>query len=392
MRSLFSRHCRVKSDRAFARRILTALFGMGSRRKKMENPVFDELEAVARNHQANRNARVAAEVAAFRAQYDHCAPAVRATLIKKRTYRSRQAREGLGPPLKTNEELLLRVLSFLNDLGVFSVTVPELANRVGCDPRTIQRALKRLEEIGYVGRRLQPTSNPRRHRPSLIAVLDPGWLRLNRVGPAPSGSGVGVTKMSPPSEIIKNNSSTKVERSAGKPSHSGARATPSAAARPAPDQPGPSPVQPDLGTAGKERASGSSENIGHPSAADGSANADSPPESAKELELARKAAAILHPSRAPILDRMDPFDVLDAVRRLHLSNFNADAMARAIDAHGRPTVLLAVGLALLRRKDGRGAPIRSAASYLGGMLRQSPGQLNPVASLDAILASSATCI
>src|SRR5690606_39558448 len=103
------------------------------------------------------------------------------------------------------------------------------------------------------------------------------------------------------------------------------------------------------------------------------------------LALARAAASRLHPSRAPIIEKLDPFDVLDAVRRQHFSHFDQLAWHRALAAHGRETALLAVALALLRPQDGRGREIRSKASYLGGMLRQSRGALNPVASLSSLL-------
>src|SRR3546814_9291369 len=72
---------------------------------------------------------------------------------------------------------------------------------------------------------------------------------------------------------------------------------------------------------------------------------------------------------------------------MRISDWSSDVCSSDL-AHGRETALLAAALALLRRNDGHGRPIRSAASYLGGMLRQSPGVLNPVPSLTPLLTRS----
>lgn len=259
-------------------------------------------------------------------------------------------------------------------------------DRTGYSRSQVQRSLRQLEEHKMLQRRIRPSSNPRRHLPSILTVTALGWTWLNRI-PMPSPSpDFSAQKIGHPSEIKTNNTCTKDERSAAVAAHSSARATPSAAARPEPERlvaaASPEGFTTE-GTLGRDLEDPAkcepALDTSRPVKVDSAAGRAIP------VRLARLAAAKLHPSRAPNIDDLDPFDVLDAVRRQHLSLFHADAWSRALEAHGRETALLAAALALLRPTDGRGRPIRSAASYLGGMLRQSPGALNPLPSLVPLL-------
>lgn len=374
----------------FARRI-SALFvqGRACRRGLNYTEINSDLDPVVHEmrRQEEWNATLAAGLAASRAREEEFDPAVQAE-IRKKTYRKPKCTEGLGRRLSGIEQLLLTRISQLNDLGIVQISVPELAGAIGCDDRSIQRCLKRLEASGFLRRRLQPTSNPRRHRPSIIMLLDLGWVKLNRIGPAPRPTAVGVTKMPPPSEIKNNNSCTKDDRSSAVAARSGARATPSAAARTeARSATLERRTTPGLTTGKKEDEQNPAVDSLVRPAEQARVERRQRPRRPDSMQLARLAAARLHPSRAPLTQADSHFEIIDAVRRQRLSLFSPDAWSRAVAAHGRETALLAAALALLRHSDGRGHPIRSAASYLGGMLRLSPGQLNPVPSLLTILAN-----
>lgn len=166
------------------------------------------------------------------------------------------------------------------------------------------------------------------------------------------------------------------------------RATPSAAARPDPDR------LDATARSGFTTVNTQGRNLGIPAeqqiAIDVSRPAEDENKPARSISerLARLAAARLHPSRAPFLDAADHFEAIDTARKQRFSLFDPGAWSRGVQAHGRETALLAAALALLRTNDGHGRPIRSAASYLGGMLRQLPGALNPIASLAPLLADS----
>ncbi|PJI41821.1 hypothetical protein [Ferrovibrio sp.] len=334
----------------------------------MNHEQSDDLAGWKQRRQEEWNAKIAAEMAAIRSREAEYDPATIAEIHTPLPRRPRQERRGPGHRLTGTQELLLQQLAFLNDLGIATVSIPELAQRVGCSRRGIQYSLARLIELRYVAREIRPSHNPRHHLPSKITVLPAGWVRINRIGPSPVLS--GTQKQAHPSEINNNNSCTKVERSAAAASPSSARATPSAAARPEPEKP--AEAEMSLITTGKEV--GKTCAPGHPAP------------SVESTEAARKAAAALHPARAPIIETLDPFDVIDAVRMQRLSRFHHQAWQRAVEIHGREKALLSAAVALMRSKDRNSRPIRSAASYLGGMLRVGPGQLNPIPSLRVLLA------
>lgn len=361
--------------------------GRGLKNNALNRDIEDAADADLRR-QEEWNRRIEVELAAVRSRQDEHDPEIKAALHQKKPRKKRPEREGLGRDLTCIQQHLLTRLAQLNDLGITEISVPELAAQIGCSDRSIQRGLQRLEEIRYIHRRLRPTSNPRRHRPSIITLLAPAWLRLNRIGRAPKAEDLRVTRLSPPSEIKNNTTCTKVERNAADAAHASARAAPSAAARvhrrPAPPASG---VRKNLTTGKQHGASGAEQGRL-------AAQNQSPPDRPRSLQAdpwsaAKIAAAMLHPGRVARNPAEDPFDVLEAVRRQQLSLFHPLAWSRAVDAHGRETALLAAALALLRPRDGRGRPIRSAASYLGGMLRQAPGALNPLPSLAPVLAEAA---
>ncbi|MBS4047904.1 MAG: hypothetical protein KG075_16290 [Alphaproteobacteria bacterium] len=335
----------------------------------MNHEQSDDLAGWKQRRQEEWNAKIAAELAAIRSREAEYDPATNAEIRTPRPRRPRQERHGPGHRLTGTQELLLQQLAFLNDLGITTVSIPELAQRVGCSRRGIQYSLARLIELRYVAREIRPSHNPRHHLPSKITVLPAGWVRINRIGPAPVLS--GTQKQAHPSEIKTNNYCTKDERSVAAATPISARATPTAAARRDPDM----PAKADTGliTTGKVM---------------GKTCAPALPDSSPETtEVARKAAAALHPARATIIQALDPFDVLDAVRMQRLGLFHSGAWSRAIEVHGREKALLAAAVALMRPKDRNNRLIRSPASYLGGMLRQSPGQLNPLPSLIHLLAT-----
>ena len=335
----------------------------------MNHEQSDDLAGWRQRRQEEWNAKIAAELAAIRSREAEFDPAAIADIHTPLPRRPRQERRGPGHRLTGTQELLLQQLAFLNDLGITTVSVPELAQRVGCSRRGIQYAMARLIELRFVGREIRPSHNPRHHLPSKITVLPAGWVRINRIGPAPVLS--GAQNQAHPSEIKNNNSCTKVDGSAAIAPHSSARATPSAAARREPDRS--AEADTDVITTGKEK---------------GKTHAPAPPVRSPEMnDAARKAAAALHPARAPIIETLDPFDVLDVVRMQRLSRFHHQAWMRAVEMHGRDKALLAAAVVLLRSNDRSNRPIRSAASYLGGMLRLAPCQLNPLPSLGALLAS-----
>lgn len=347
---------------------------------------FDRLEEAGqaqarRQQEAEAIQRARARLAAATAAEASFDPIEKAAAKEKRQYRPRQKRDGLGARLTAIQEHLLRALAFLNDLGVASVTVPELANRIGCSTRSIQYGLTYLVSIGYIERDIRPSANPRRHLPSVIRVLSPGWLRLGRLAPA----SFGTQKIALPSEYKNINSSTKAERSGADAPHASAPEAPNGAAR---IESNPENLEQ---TDRPKLPSGRQREAAKPSPHRPTVGARRPldrpqkPAHADAITLARAAASRLHPSRAAIIERLDPYEVIDAVRRQHFSHFNDAAWSRAVLSHGRETALLAVALTLLRPIDGRGREIRSKASYLGGMLRQSPGALNPIASLSSLL-------
>jgi hypothetical protein len=335
----------------------------------MNHEQSDDLAGWEQRRQEEWNAKIASELAAIRSREAEFDPATIAEIHTPLPRRPRQERRGPGHRLTGTQELLLQQLAFLNDHGITTVSVPELAQRVGCSRRGIQYALARLIELRFVGREIRPSNNPRHHLPSKITVLPAGWVRINRIGPAPVQS--GAQNQAHPSEINNNNSCTKVDRSAAIAPPSSARATPSAAARREPDRP--AEADTEVITTGREK---------------GKTHAPAPPVRSPEMNnAARKAAAALHPARAPIIETLDPFDVLDAVRMQRLGLFHSGAWSRAVEVHGREKALLATAVALMRRKDQNNRQIRSPASYLGGMLRQPPGQLNPLPSLIHLLAA-----
>ena len=334
----------------------------------MNHEQSDDLAGWEQRRQEEWNAKIAAELAAIRSREAEFDPATNAEIHTPLPRRPRRERRGPGHRLTGTQELLLQQLAFLNDLGITSVSIPELAQRVGCSRRGIQYSLARLIELRYVAREIRPSHNPRHHLPSKITVLPAGWVRINRIGPAPVQS--GTQKQAHPSEIKTNNSCTKVERSAAIAPPTSARATPAAAARREPDR----PAEAEAGAITTEEEVGKT-------------HAPVLPVRSPEMnEVARKAAAALHPARAPVIEMLDPFDVLDAVRMQRLSRFHHQAWMRAVEMHGRDKALLAAAVALLRSNDRSNRPIRSAASYLGGMLRLAPCQLNPVPSLGSLLA------
>ncbi|MFC3675000.1 hypothetical protein [Ferrovibrio xuzhouensis] len=358
----------------------------------MDNSALNrDLSVVADNdsrRQEEWNRRIEIELAAFRSRQDEHDPEIKAEVHQKKPRKKRPEREGLGRDLTTIQQHLLTRLAQLNDLGISAISVPELAAQIGCSDRSVQRGLQRLEEIGYVSRRLRPTRNPRHHRPSIITLLAPGWLRLNRIGPAANAQDLGVTKVSPPSEIKIITTCTKVDRSAVAAARTGARATPSAAARQPTRSSRPAEASGvDLTTG--EALGASSAEPNPPPARKPAAGRGPELNQLDAATLARFAVAKLHPSRSATTNAQDPLDVLDAIRRQRFSLFDPGAWSRAVEAHGRETALLAAALALLRRNDGHGRPIRSAASYLGGMLRQAPGALNPLPSLAPLLTTAA---
>jgi hypothetical protein len=337
----------------------------------MNHEQSDDLAGWKQRRQEEWNAKIAAELAAIRSREAEFDPATNAEIHTPLPRRPRQERRGPGHRLTGTQELLLQQLAFLNDLGITTVSIPELAQRVGCSRRGIQYSLARLIELRYVAREIRPSHNPRHHLPSKITVLPAGWVRINRIGPAPVLS--GTQKQAHPSEITNNNSCTKVEMSAAAAPPDSARATPSAAARRQPDR----SAEADTGviTTGKEKGKGHAPAL--------------PVRSPETTDAARKAAAVLHPARAPIIEMLDPFDVLDAVRMQRLSRFHHQAWLRAVEMHGREKALLAAAVALMRSHDRNNRPIRSAASYLGGMLRQPANKLNPLPSLIRMLTSPA---
>lgn len=330
----------------------------------MNHEQSDDLAGWKQRRQEEWNAKIAAELAAIRSREAEFDPATNAEIHTPLPRRPRQERRGPGHRLTGTQELLLQQLAFLNDMGITTVSIPELSQRVGCSRRGIQYSLARLIELRYVAREIRPSHNPRHHLPSKITVLPAGWVRINRIGPAPVQS--GAQKQAHPSEIKTNNSCTKVERRAAAAPPTSARATPSAAARREPEKPAEAEIP--MFTTGKE--------LGKTCA---------PVRLPETTAAARKAAAALHPARAPVIEMLDPFDVIDSVRQRRLAMFNRDAWARAVDAHGREIALLAAAVAMIRLNDRTERPIRSAASYLGGMLRQRPGLLNPLPSLSYLL-------
>lgn len=334
----------------------------------MNHEQSDDLAGWKQRRQEEWNAKIAAELAAIRSREAEYDPATIAEIHTPLPRRPRQERRGPGHRLTGTQELLLQQLAFLNDLGITTVSIPELAQRVGCSRRGIQYSLARLIELRYVAREIRPSHNPRHHLPSKLTVLPAGWVRINRIGPAPVL--YGAQNQAHPSEIKNNNSCTKVDRSDAIAPPSNARATPPAAARREPD--GPLDADTPKVTTGMEV---------------GKTHAPAPPVRSPEMnDAARKAAAALHPARAPVIETLDPFDVLDAVRMQRLSRFHHGAWDRAIGVHGREMVLLAAAVALIRPSDRNNRKIRSPASYLGGMLRQPPGHLNPLPSLHSLLA------
>ena len=333
----------------------------------MNHEQSDDLAGWNQRRQEEWNAKVAAELAAIRSREAEYDPATIAEIHTPLPRRPRQERRGPGHRLTGTQELLLQQLAFLNDLGITTVSIPELAQRVGCSRRGIQYSLARLIELRYVAREIRPSQNPRHHLPSKITVLPAGWVRINRIGPAPVQS--GTQKQAHPSEIKNNNSCTSVDRRVAVAPPSSARATPSAAARREPDQ------QPDAAdgviTTGNEK---------------GKTHAYAQTVRSPEVtETARKAAVAVHPARAPVIETLDPFDVIDAVRMRRLSRYHHQAWERAIKVHGREQALLAVAVALIRSQDRNNRPINSAASYLGGMLKLAPSKLNPMKSLVLLL-------
>jgi hypothetical protein len=338
----------------------------------MNHEQSDDLAGWKQRRQEEWNAKIAAELAAIRSREAEFDPATLAEIHTPLPRRPRQERRGPGHRLTGTQELLLQQLAFLNDLGITTVSIPELAQRVGCSRRGIQYSLARLIELRYVAREIRPSHNPRHHLPSKITVQPAGWVRINRIGPAPVQS--GAQNQAHPSEIKNNNSCTKVDRSDAIAPPSNARATPLAAARRDLDKP--AEAETEVITTGRE--------VGetHASA--------SPVRSPETTDAARKAAAVLHPAREPIIEMLDPFDVLDAVRMQRLSRFHHQAWLRAVEMHGREKALLAAAVALMRCKDRNHKPIRSVASYLGGMLRQQPGQLNPLPSLMRLIKAKKT--
>ena len=329
----------------------------------MNHEQSDDLAGWNQRRQEEWNAKVAAELAAIRSREAEYDPATIAEIHTPLPRRPRQERRGPGHRLTGTQELLLQQLAFLNDLGITTVSIPELAQRVGCSRRGIQYSLARLIELRYVAREIRPSQNPRHHLPSKITVLPAGWVRINRIGPAPVQS--GTQKQAHPSEIKNNNSCTKVDRSAAVAPPSNVRAEPSVATRREPDRPAEADTK--AITTGRDT---------------GKTHSPAQPVRSPEMnDAARKAAEALHQAGAPVIETLDPFDVLDAVRMQRLSRFHHQAWLRAVEMHGRDNALLAAAVALMRSKDRNHKPIRSAACYLGGMLRLQPGQLNPLPSL-----------
>ena len=324
--------------------------------------------------------RVASRLAAIRAQEAEYDPTAQAEIHARRSYRKRKHPEGLGPDLRRADQHVLRRIAQLNDLGITEISVTELANGTGYGRRQVQYSLSRLEGMRLLRRRIRPSNNPRRHHPSALTLLAAGWVWLGRTPPAHSKPDFSAQKNARPSEIKNKTTCTKAERGAATAARNNARATPSAAARehkPAP----PAAAARDGFTTEKQGAPARRERR-RPAAENIPQVGDQAGKSADCWSLARLAAEKLCPGRAA---PQDPWSVIDAARRQRLSLFHSDAWSRAVGAHGREVALLAAALALLRRNDGHGRPIRSAASYLGGMLRQSPGVLNPVPSLTPLL-------
>jgi hypothetical protein len=321
--------------------------------------------------------RISSRLAEIRAQEAEYDPAVQAEIHERRAYRKRKHPEGLGPDLRRADQHVLRRIAQLNDLGITEISVTELANSTGYGRRQVQYSLGRLVDMRLLRRRIRPSNNPRRHHPSALTLLASGWVWLGRTPPAHSKPDFSAQKIARPSEIKNKTTCTEAEGGAAATARANARATPSAAAR-EPEPAPPAAAAQDGFTTGKQGATGREE-LGRPKSSQIGDQIATPRDS---RALARMAAEKLNPARSAA---EDPWSVIDAARRQRLSLFHPDAWSRGVGAHGREVALLAAALALLRQNDGHGRPIRSAAGYLGGMLRLSPGALNPAPSLTPLL-------
>lgn len=144
---------------------------------------IDWQEAVSRQHeQLRQNAHSERMAAAARSSdelyYD---PEIKAELHKKRPYRKRPVRAGLGPDLSRGIRHVFVCISQQNDRGITSISVGELIDRTGYSRSQVQRSLKQLVEHKLLQRRIRPSSNPRRHLSSVLTLTPLGWTWLNRV-------------------------------------------------------------------------------------------------------------------------------------------------------------------------------------------------------------------
>lgn len=345
----------------------------------------------ARVEQARRQAKPN-QPAGDHTYYDDLAQLRRAE-AKRGSYTKRPRPASL-PDLRGCDGDVLRVLSQLADQGKSAISKSEIGRRIGKHPETVRLSLRRLESAGMlrtaqrqgVAIRQDNGRVIRIDPPNHFTITDKGWMTLNRRPPAAARSAaVSTKKFRHPSES-KNITTCTEERSAAKAAHTtAARSAPTGAARPI--EPKPATTAPSRTARLHSGNAGGTFGAKKPDQPSGS-TAQRPRnrrEPASAEALARAAAQKLIGSEIEFTAKDDPFEILDRVRRQHLSRFDGGAWSRAVAAHGRETALLAAAVAMLRREDGRGRPITSRASYLGAMLRQSPAALNPAPSLHLLV-------
>lgn len=371
--------------------------------REMENEV-SHLERVSQRAQEQQRQAWEAQVEQARRQsrpnlppagdytyYDDLAQLRRAE-IKRGTYTKRPRPASL-PDLRGCDGDVLLVLSYLAHQGKSAVSKSEIGRRIGKHPETVRLSLRRLEAAGMlctaqrqgVAIRKENGRVIRIDPPNSFTITDKGWMTLSQQPPAAARSAAVSTKFFRHPSESKNITTCTNERSAETAHTTAARSAPIGAARPTMPKPEtPEPSREAKLPSGKAGGSSGGTNP-HRLSCGAAQKPINRREPASAEALARAAAQKLTGPEIEFAAAGDPFEILDRVRRQHLSRFDGGAWSRAVMAHGRETALLAAAVAMLRREDGRGRPITSRASYLGAMLRQSPAALNPAPSLHLLV-------
>jgi len=304
---------------------------------------------------------------------------------KRGTYFKRPRPVSLPVKLTTSARDLLEKIADYNIRGRICLGIGMLSNLIGKCEDTVRRASNDLARAGLIEKELQPTRG-RKSRPNLYRVTAYGWTYLNR---RPQGAAAGLLIGVRPEKIRHPYQDTsllcKTDRNEAHASSAGALQAPNGAARHTEQDPAPAAPRQHGSEQQVRKATGSPVEGGVHHTQNDPPPAAKPPLDRAAALAATQAARKLCGTRSEMPDVVDPYDVIDIYRRQHLSRFDGGAWNRAIQAHGRETALLAAALAMLRKRDGRGAEIKSPASYLGAILRKSPNTTDLSRSLGQVL-------